>query len=524
MPLHRLDPSAIESAVRRLLQDCDEYTLEKALSSQDVYLECQPELANLHGASRLQRLAELSVYLLGDGLLRTALIRDKLCVAASIESPSSFRSGTSQAISICEALRLPDAFAGALPPLKPPPVSCLRQFRPIPKLLNFQEEVLKKALSSIKENRSCLLSLPTGGGKTLVGTTLQKLWHDKRAENSTSLWLAHTEELCEQASSCIEQVWQSSVADVGKGAIIRAWGPSVQKLLNGSVYLEGEEKYTSPSHSIIVSTPQSALRILKEKSIGSLQRAVQNLGLLIIDEAHRAGATTYRDLISTATAKFQTLQVVGLSATPVRDSYSAKAYRGTEQLTRLFEQLVEPSQSLSKKSSSVCQLQELGVLARLNVKRLGKRTVDMKSRIYEVAEIAKEPGRTGLLFAKSVAQAKLAAMYLRQFGISSDYVTGDSSSADRANLVSALKRGDLHVLSNCEILTTGFDAPRVTDIYMFRATQSLVLYKQMVGRGLRGKKFGGESSCDLHLCGVDLPFDPDPNTSQFARAAWSNLS
>ena len=522
MPLSRLDQDAIRVGSKSLFQYCDEHALERTLSQQDVYLDCQPELLSLDIGERHLRLAELVTYLLGDGLLKVSRVRDQLCNAAGIESPKSFRPGTPQAISLCSALNLPIVFAGALPPAKPSPVARLRQFRPVPKLMDFQQEVLQKASSSIREKRSCLISMPTGGGKTLVGTILQKQWHSQQDANSTSLWIAHTDELCAQASSCIEQVWQSPITSIETGTVVRAWGSSVNRLLKGVVYREGEANHASSSHTVVVSTPQSALKMLRDQSHGSLQNALSRLGLLIVDEAHRAGASSYRNLIAETENRFSGIQLVGLSATPVRDSYSAQVYRGTEQLTQLFEQLIEPVETLAGDGTSVQQLQERGVLSNLDVKRMANQSLDLKSRIREVAKIAADTNRTGILFSTSVSQAKLAAIYLRELGVSADYVASDSTPADRANLVEALRNGDIRVLANCEILTTGFDAPIVTDIFLFRSTQSLVLYKQMVGRGLRGPRFGGSDSCALYLCGVDLTFDPDPNTAKFARAVWSN--
>jgi superfamily II DNA or RNA helicase len=51
-----------------------------------------------------------------------------------------------------------------------------------------------------------------------------------------------------------------------------------------------------------------------------------------------------------------------------------------------------------------------------------------------------------------------------------------------------------------QVLTTGFDAPKVTHVVMGRPTVSQVLYEQMVGRGLRGAKFGGTSHCTIIDC------------------------
>jgi len=391
----------------------------------------------------------------------------------------------------------------------------------MPNLRNFQQEVIEKAEASLAENRSCLISLPTGGGKTLVGTTLLKRWHNKQQEQGTSMWLAHTEELCEQAASCIEQVWQSDLHPKS-GAIIRAWGSSATKLSQGMVYLEAEEKEARPTHLVVVTTPQSANRMFADCGTGSLKQAFQGLGMLLIDEAHRSGAPSYREIIFKSKTNAPYTKIVGLSATPIRNSYSTQAYKGTEQLTKLFEVLVEPTETLSSHQSPVAQLQQLGILAELTITRLGNRTSGLDSLLKEVVEQARKPGHTGLLFAQSVSQAKVATTYLRQMGINSDFVSSETSSAERASLVSALKRGDIQVLCNCEILTTGFDAPKINDIYLFRSTNSPVLYKQMIGRGLRGAAFGGGKVCNLFVCGIDLAFDPDPNTTQFARAVWSS--
>jgi DNA repair protein RadD len=70
----------------------------------------------------------------------------------------------------------------------------------------------------------------------------------------------------------------------------------------------------------------------------------------------------------------------------------------------------------------------------------------------------------------------------------------------RRQVVESFKYGDIKVLCNCEVLTTGFDAPKVTHVVMARPTVSQVLYEQMVGRGLRGPRFGGTQGCIIIDC------------------------
>lgn len=67
----------------------------------------------------------------------------------------------------------------------------------------------------------------------------------------------------------------------------------------------------------------------------------------------------------------------------------------------------------------------------------------------------------------------------------------------RRKIIGDFKAGRTQVLCNCEVLTTGFDAPKVTHVVMARPTVSQVLYEQMVGRGLRGPRFGGTATCHV---------------------------
>jgi hypothetical protein len=80
-------------------------------------------------------------------------------------------------------------------------------------------------------------------------------------------------------------------------------------------------------------------------------------------------------------------------------------------------------------------------------------------------------------------------------------------------------RLEVRVLCNCEVLTTGFDAPRVTHVVMARPTVSQVLYEQMVGRGLRGARFGGTETCVILDCEDDFsgPTRPELGYKAFRR-------
>jgi superfamily II DNA or RNA helicase len=115
-------------------------------------------------------------------------------------------------------------------------------------------------------------------------------------------------------------------------------------------------------------------------------------------------------------------------------------------------------------------------------------------------ERSQDARRFILYFGPRVRDAECMAYLLRERKIPAAVVSGSTRDETRRALIDRFRRNELRVLCNCEVLTTGFDAPRVTHIVMARPTMSHVLYEQMVGRGLRGPKFGGTETCTILDC------------------------
>jgi len=519
MTIQRLSSVDIRDAVRRIVLTCDTPTLERILSNEGVYLGFQDDLNQYTGEDRHIRLAEIVVRIMGDNLLRVKTIRDSLS-QANDWNLSSWRPGTVKAVDFCEHVNLPFTYAGILPTFKPRASQKLMLHDNLPPLADFQVEVLERATAKIIDS-SILISLPTGAGKTRVGTTMLKKWHDQQPLGATSLWIAHTEELCEQALTCISQTWRSE--KTGKPAtLLRSWGQFLKQHLDRVKFDNCEISGGKVPQFVIVATPQSTAKILSEVNTGTLGIAMQNLGYVVVDEAHRAGAPVYTNLIERIKKIKPAIKLLGLSATPVRETYRSNPYKGTERLVKLFNTLIEPISTLSVDESSVAQLQEKGVLAKLCVDNLEWRPRQGRRSLYRaIANQISENRRTALLFAETVAEARIACAYLNEEGVRADIVSANSSSSERESMIYGIKSGSIQVLCNCQILTTGFDAPNISLIFMLRSTNSPVLYKQIIGRGLRGPAFGGSEFCNLYLCGFKLPFDPDPNTDKFARFAWS---
>lgn len=84
---------------------------------------------------------------------------------------------------------------------------------------------------------------------------------------------------------------------------------------------------------------------------------------------------------------------------------------------------------------------------------------------------------------------------------------------ERDRAIRDFKDGKVNIIVNYEILTTGFDSTNIRCVFITRPTKSVILYSQMIGRGLRGIKMGGNAECKL----IDL----QDNVEQFTNECES---
>lgn len=82
-------------------------------------------------------------------------------------------------------------------------------------------------------------------------------------------------------------------------------------------------------------------------------------------------------------------------------------------------------------------------------------------------------------------------------GYTAAHIDGKSENQSRALVIEDFKHKKIQVLCNYGVLTTGFDAPQTDVVCISRPTNSIVLYGQMVGRGLRGPALGGTEECKV---------------------------
>ena len=389
----------------------------------------------------------------------------------------------------------------------------------LPPLHNFQKEVfegLRDLVVGSTGRRRAVVSLPTGGGKTRV--TVQaavELVLKPTGPSRSVIWVAQTDELCEQAVQAFRQVWVNLGTRDTDLRIIRLWGG------NPSPAVQDSQKPI-----VVVASIQTLNSRVGRDGLEALKRP----GLVVVDECHHAITKSYTNMLRWLGAEAQRPSsseneeppIIGLSATPFRtddeeSSRLAKRFGNTwfpadqAGLHRLLKEdgvlasvHHEPLQSPAVlPQAEIENLQKLGgswegvafdnILERIN--QFLAKDDDRNQALVTCIEQSSE--KSILFYANSVDHAAEMAARLQLAGIPAAAVSGSSSPLARRFFLDGFQRGDIRVLCNHSVLTTGFDAPKTDMVLIARQVFSPVRYMQMVGRGMRGEKNGGTARCRL---------------------------
>jgi len=480
----------------------------------------------------------------GIDLFRSGPVREivgKRSGLGRTQIPIRWHPGKSQAARFISATGFPPELAGIPADESLPDYEYLEGRFELGDLEDFQREVKSQLFEALRTPaRRAIVTLPTGAGKTRVAVETIRDWFTQNFDasgvvNSRSvLWLAHTEELCEQAYSCFRQVWEGS-AVVSPLMLFRFWGEYTRK------YEEHRESLDRISRepSVLVSTPNRMVNLIDASDEGRqqlLRMLRSSINIVVIDEAHRAAAPSYRQIVEDLIEEEGKMSLIGLTATPFRLEYlGTDPEAGTKELREIFGNLIEAEKTLGDYPRN--ELQRRGVLAtpvvetiktptRLTLPDLGNpdaMTLEEMERIdsalkiradnsrrrmvvfQHILPICQEPANLILYFGPSVRDAECMAYLLRENGVPAAVVSAGTRDVTRRRIVGEFKEGRIRVLCNCEVLTTGFDAPRITHVVVARPTVSQVLYEQIIGRGLRGPKFGGTEVCTILDCEDAIP-------------------
>ncbi len=326
-----------------------------------------------------------------------------------------------------------------------------------------------------KPEDPALIALPTAAGKTIIFSHFIKEVFNKNPK-ARFLIMAHRKELVAQAESKLKSVWPD--APVG-------------------VLAAGMKRFQHNAQILVASRDTLASPKRLEK--------VGKFDYMIIDEAHNvppSSLTRYKKIIDTLSER-QSMKVMGCTATPYR---MGQGYIYGKRKDHFFKGLAY--------SVSIPELIQAGYLCRLSAFAVndnaiidaGKVSLKFKGGDFREKELediamvdetiievisdwidnAYTKGRTAsVFFCVSVLHAQKMTQYLQQHGISAAVVTGETPNQERDKILADFESGKIHALCNVGVLTEGWDAPRTDCIALLRPTQSIGLYVQMCGRGMR---------------------------------------
>lgn len=336
----------------------------------------------------------------------------------------------------------------------------------------YQQEAVDKTLAHFRQtNLPAVIVLPTGAGKSLVIAELARLAKHK------ILVLAHVKELVEQNAQKYE-----------------SFG------LSASIFSAGLQQKS----------------LDKQVTFASIQSLARNLSLLsdyyslvIIDECHRVneeGSGQYWQVINRLKETNPSLKLLGLTATPYRlkegwiyHSHYHGFVRGN--IDAVFKKCIyELPLGYMIKSGYLCPPQiikpeiehyDFSALkpnsdGNYNESELNTLLSQQTRATFSIVQniVALSHARQGaMIFAATVAHAKEIVSYLNS--TETALITGETIKSVRNDLINQFKAKKLKYLVNVSVLTTGFDAPHVDLIAILRPTESVSLYQQIAGRGLR---------------------------------------
>jgi superfamily II DNA or RNA helicase len=208
--------------------------------------------------------------------------------------------------------------------------------------------------------------------------------------------------------------------------------------------------------------------------------------LLIFDEAHRSRGRTREQLIGL----YPDANLLGMTATPCRSDG-----RG---LGNIYETIIEAPQVQALTALDFLVPAKIFAPVRLDLKgvRVSKgdfavgqleQRMNTSELVGNVARdwLAHAERRRTICFAVRVAHSAHITNEFLRLGVRAEHLDGNTPTAEREAILARLQSGETEVVSNCMVLTEGFDCPDVGCIILARPTKQMGLYRQMIGRGLR---------------------------------------
>ncbi|MEN8815573.1 MAG: DEAD/DEAH box helicase [Nonlabens sp.] len=328
----------------------------------------------------------------------------------------------------------------------------------IKSLYDYQEQDLEAVFDRINnqsDDYNLLYQLPTGGGKTVIFSEIVRRYI--REKGKKVVILTHRIELCKQTSKMLN-------------------GFNVKNKVINSKVKELDDQKDFDCFVAMVETLNN--RIQDDKL------ELDDIGLVIIDEAHY---NSFRKLFK----YFDHCFMLGVTATPLSSNFKLPMKDNYRELIvgNSISSLVEKGFL----AQAVTHTYDVG-LSGLTIGMNGDYTVKSSEKLYTAVnmqdkliqsylEVAK--GKKTLIFNNGIRTSIEVEDSFRRAGIEVRHLDNTNTKEERKEILRWFKNKPDAVLTSVSILTTGFDEPSVECIILNRATKSLTLYYQMIGRGSR---------------------------------------
>jgi superfamily II DNA or RNA helicase len=322
-------------------------------------------------------------------------------------------------------------------------------------------ELLRQALTDTGKGQ---IVLATGLGKTIVmAEVVADLLRDGLVDYGRVLILAHTRELVEQ--------------------LHRAFWYQLPKWVRTEHFTGGENPKLWDG--VIFATVQT---------VASRIDTLPPVGLLVIDEAHHIGASTFRQVIDIV----QPRMLAGATATPWRgDGFDINTILGTpvlqygiaDGLRRGFLSQVDYRLCADNVDWNFVQevSQHRYSLSQLNRRLIIPTRDEQAARIIR-ATVDEEHRRAGIAFCPSIVHAREMAAMLRQYGFRAEAISSEMGPRPREVMMRRFQAGEINFMTSVDLFNEGVDVPDVDMVVFMRATHSRRIFVQQLGRGLRLSK------------------------------------
>lgn len=313
----------------------------------------------------------------------------------------------------------------------------------------YQETAIDALRSALADGaKRVLLTLPTGAGKTLTATAIIAM---ARERGLSVLFVVHLRELVDQT---VKALARCGITHVG--------------------VMRGDDGRADPTAPVQIASIQTLAR-----------RKPPQADLIFLDEAHRSISRIYRAVWD----QYPSSYVIGLTATPCRTD--------GRPLNERYERLVVAA-TYSELIAGGFIADPLVVAPRLlpdlsGVRKVGgdydegELTAAMGALVGEIIPTWQRHagGERTVVFAVGIDHSKDIVARFLDAGIPAEHLDGTTPGGERAAILERLRSGETKVVSNCAVLTEGFDMPAIRCAVLARPTLSLVLHMQTAGRALR---------------------------------------